>query len=100
MRAEIDAMKNQMNMQTIQNGALSAALTAAKNRIAELEADSVTEMVEKASKEHLPKMDLPREFFGKPNKDIEDFLLNCDMYIAARAPEFKMVSAAPLLALG
>lgn len=85
----------------IQNGALSLALWMAKERIVVLKKDSLNNTTAATmSKEHLPKMDLPREFHGKPSKDIEDFLLNCDKYIAARAPKFKSAAAAPLMVLG
>lgn len=78
MRVEIDTMKNWMDAQTIQNGALSAALTAAKDRITKLEANVVMNVARKAPKEHLPKRTLHR----------------------ARALEFKAAIVVPLKAPG
>lgn len=100
MKANLKKVETRQDTQMMQTGALNTVLRAAKERIKVLEREGIEDATAASTpREHLLKMDLTREFHGKLSYDIEDFILDCNMYITARALEFKAISAVPLMAL-
>lgn len=100
MRADIESLKERLDMQTSQTGTLNQALNTAEERIEKFKSKASARITGGALKVHVPKVDLSKEFFGKPNNNVEDFLIDCNMYIAARRAEFTNQSAAALMVLG
>lgn len=95
LRAKVEELKRRIN-------AMNGALDKAQEEITDLQASVAQGLnaLPGAEKVHVPKMDLPKEFFGKPNDDVKEFLIDCNMYIAAQKAEFTKLSATPLMALG
>lgn len=83
LRVEINNLKRRVDT-------LNMALTRAENQIVDLvdENNTRTLAAMESAKVHVLKMGLLKEFFGKPNNNVEEFLIGCNMYIAAGKVEF------------